>query len=69
MAIALLSPQQLRQPITVCPSPGEDDKVLFCRVFQHGQAIRAVYEEGTDWKLTAKAAISAVNTAYPEDMN
>lgn len=63
--IALMSPFQLRQPITICPSPGDDDKVLFCRVYQNGLPIFASYGEDTDWRLTAKAAIDAVSTAYP----
>ncbi|MEO1145139.1 MAG: hypothetical protein AAFY26_06035 [Cyanobacteria bacterium J06638_22] len=63
-AIALMSPFQLRQPITICPSPGDDDKVLFCRVYQNGQAVYASYGEDTDWRLTAKAAIDAVTQAW-----
>lgn len=68
-AIALMTSHQLRQPITLCPSPGEEDTVLFCRIYQFGQLIRAAYDNETDWRLTAKAAIAAVNGAYPENLS
>ena len=59
-AVALLLPTQLRQPITISPQAGEDDSVLFCRIFSDNQLIKATYDAGTDWALVARAAVSAV---------
>ncbi|MFB2770452.1 hypothetical protein ACE1AT_14345 [Pelatocladus sp. BLCC-F211] len=59
-AIASLTHEQLIQPITISPAPGDDESVLFCRVWIGSYYIKAPYTEDTDWKQTAKTAIAAV---------
>lgn len=61
--VATLNPDQLKQPITLSPAPGQDESVLFCRVFVGQQLIKAPYDDETNWKLTAQAALSVVEAA------
>lgn len=58
-AVALLLPAQVQSPITLSPQAGEDDSVLFCRVYSGGQLVKGPYDDGTDFRLVAKAAIAA----------
>lgn len=62
-AVASMPPAMLQRPITLSPQPGEDDAVLFCRVFSDGELIRAPYDDSTDWRSCAQAAIAAVRAA------
>ncbi len=62
-AIALLTPEQLRQPITIAVSPGSDDAVLFARVYFGAEYIKAPYTQHTNFRKVAKQAISAVKAA------
>jgi hypothetical protein len=68
-AVASMPPTVLQRPITLSPQPGEDDSVLFCRVFSGGELIRTSYDDSTDWRSCAQAAIAAVraavNKAFP----
>ncbi|WP_430686979.1 hypothetical protein [Leptolyngbya sp. AN02str] len=66
-AIAHLTPEELKQPITVVPQAGEDDKVLFCRVFHDGEFVRAHYDDTTDWRRVAATALSSVKVAIGSD--
>lgn len=59
-AIAILTPQQLHQPITISPQAGDDDNVLFCRVYVESELIKALYSDATDWRATARKAIDNV---------
>ncbi|MCP6758416.1 MAG: hypothetical protein NHB32_06460 [Fischerella sp. CENA71] len=59
-AIASLTPQQLMQPITISPQAGDDDKVLFVRIWAGCEYVKAQYSEDTDWRATAKQAIAVV---------
>ena len=59
-AIAQLRPQDLLQPVTIQPSPGDEDSVLFCRVWLGVEQVRAQYNEETDWREVAKQAIAVV---------
>lgn len=59
-AIASLTPAQIRQPITIAPQPGQDESVLFCRVYCGGVAVIQPYSEETDWRGVATRAIALV---------
>lgn len=61
-AIAVTPQVQLqRHPITIQPQAGEDEAVLFCRVFIQGQPIKAAYGEDTNWREVAQMAKQAVS--------
>ena len=60
IAIASLSPQHLAHPITLQPQPGDDDAVLFCRLWMGSELVKAPYGEDTDWREVAKLALSNV---------
>lgn len=62
-ALALMTPSQLKQPITIMPQAGSDDSVLFCKIFSAGQGIFAPYGEDTNWKNVGKMARDAVVNA------
>lgn len=59
-AIATLRPQDLLQPITIQPSPGDEDTVLFCRLYLGVEPVKAPYGEETDWRAVAKQALDVV---------
>jgi hypothetical protein len=63
MALATLSPQHLAHPITIQTQPGDDDSVLFCRVWTGSQLVKSPYGEETDWREVAKRAIATVKAA------
>jgi hypothetical protein len=66
-AIAFLSPEQLKQPITIVPQPStENGEVLFCNLYLGDKQVFAPYDEQTDWKSTSRAAITAVHAANTE---
>lgn len=60
---ATLSPNQLSNLLTISPQPGDDDKVLFARVFIGGQLILTKYSEDSDWRDIALQALANVKTA------
>ena len=60
-AISNLTPEQLRQPITIEAIPSEQKKtVLFCTVWMGGQRVRTQWDEQTDWRAIAKKAMANV---------
>ena len=63
-AVAALPPAMLQRPITLSPQAGEDDAVLFCRVYSDCELIRASYDDSTDWRSCAQAAIAAVRATH-----
>lgn len=63
-AVASMPPALLQRPITLSPQAGEDDSVLFCRVYSDCELIRASYDDSTDWRSCAQAAIAAVRAAH-----
>jgi hypothetical protein len=66
-ALASLTPEQLRQPLTIVPQPStENAEVLFCNVYQDDKQVFAPYDDQTDWKLTSRAAIDGVRVANDE---
>jgi hypothetical protein len=66
-AIAFLTPEQLKQPITLVPQPStENAEVLFCNIYQDDKQIFAPYDDQTDWKRVSRTAIDAVRMANPE---
>lgn len=62
-AIATATPEQLIQPITISPQPGDDEAVLFCRVWVGGEYVKVSYGEELDWREIAKAALANVKSA------
>ena len=63
-ALSLLLPSALRQPLTIVPQPStENGEVLFGNVYQGSKQIFAPYDDQTDWKLAARAAVEAVKAA------
>lgn len=62
-AIALLTPEQLHQPITISPTPGDDDAVLFARVYLGAEYIKAPYGDNTNFREISKLAINNVKVA------
>ncbi|BDA71766.1 hypothetical protein CAL7716_059320 [Calothrix sp. PCC 7716] len=62
-AIASLAPSQLSLPITISPQPGDDDKVLFCRVWIGSEYVKAPYSEDTDFQAIGDKAIALVRNA------
>lgn len=60
-AVATLTAAQLQQPITLQPQAGQDESVLFCRVYgTDGAPIKATYNDETDWRSISKSAIKSV---------
>ena len=62
-AIALLTPQQLIQPVTIAVSPGNDDNVLFARVYTGSEYVKVQYNDSTDFREVSKTAIRVVRKA------
>lgn len=62
-AIAALTPDQINKPITICPAAGDDDKVLFGRVYVGSQHVKAPYGDDTNFREISKLAISKVKQA------
>jgi hypothetical protein len=66
-AIAFLTPEQLRQPLTIAPQPStENAEVLFCNVYQDDKQVFAPYDDQTDWKRVSRNAIDVVRAANDE---
>jgi hypothetical protein len=66
-AIAFLTPEQLRQPLTIVPQPStENAEVLFCNVYQDDKQVFAPYDDQTDWKRVSRTAIDGVRVANGE---
>jgi hypothetical protein len=66
-AIASLAPSQLKQPITLVPSPStETAEVLFCNLYEGDKQVFAPYNDETDWKKVSRAALDVVKAANGE---
>jgi hypothetical protein len=66
-AIALLTPSELKQMVTIVPQPStENPEVLFCNLYQGDKQVFAPYDEQTDWKRVSRTAIDAVKAANDE---
>jgi hypothetical protein len=66
-AIALLSAQDLQQPLTIHPQAStENAEVLFCNMYQGDRQVFAPYDDQTDWKRVSRAAIDVVKAAHGE---
>ena len=48
------------QPLTIAPQAGDDESVLFARVYIAGNQVVAPYSEQTDWRSVALAAKEAI---------
>lgn len=58
-AIATLTADQLRYtPLTICPQPGDDEAVLFCRVYLGQTLVKSQYAEDTDWRAIAHRVVT-----------
>jgi hypothetical protein len=69
-AIAVLTPEQLQQPITVVPQVlPESEDVLYCQVYQGERQVIAPYDEQTDWKRVSKTALNSVKLATSEGVD
>jgi hypothetical protein len=65
--IALLSPEELREPITVVPQPStQNAEVLFCNIYQGDKQVFAPYDDATDWKRVSRTAKDNVGLANGE---
>jgi hypothetical protein len=64
IAIASLSPDELKQPITIVPEPSaKNEEVLFCNIYQGNQQVFAPYDDQTNWRKVSRVAIDAVRAA------
>ncbi|MEN9239189.1 MAG: hypothetical protein Q6J68_00365 [Thermostichales cyanobacterium SZTDM-1c_bins_54] len=59
-ALATLTPAAMQQPITIQPQPGEDESVLFARLWLGQDPIKSEYNAQTDWKTVAQQALAVV---------
>ena len=62
-AIAILTPDQLHQPITISPQAGDDENVLFARIYLGIEYIKAPYGDSTNFRELSKLAINNVKVA------
>ncbi|ABW32906.1 hypothetical protein [Acaryochloris marina] len=60
IAISSMTPDQLKQRITIEAVPADDDKVLFCAVWLGNQRIFQRWDDRTDWRLIARKAMDNV---------
>ncbi|PZD70210.1 hypothetical protein C1752_16674 [Acaryochloris thomasi RCC1774] len=63
LAIASLTPEQLKQQITIEADPGKEESVLFCKIWLAGQRIFVKTESVHDWRAIAEKAIANVRAA------
>ena len=59
-AIASLTPEQLRSPITIEAIPADEEKVLFCSVWLMGQKAFQAWDDQTNWREVARKAMTNV---------
>ncbi|GEM_PF-585604 len=62
-AIASLDHKQLKQPVTIAVAPGQDEAVLFSRLYVGSEYIKSSYNDATDFRETSKLAINNVRQA------
>jgi hypothetical protein len=66
-AVASLSPEQLKQPLTIVPQAStENAEVLFCNLYHGDKQVFAPYDDQTDWKRVSRTAIDDVKAANGE---
>lgn len=61
-AIANLTLEQLKSPITIQPQPGDESTVLFCKLWSGLQEIKSAYDQNTNWREVAQVAIALVKS-------
>ncbi len=66
-AIASLTPDQILNPVTISPRQGDDDQVLFARVWIGSEYIKGQYSQDMDFREVAKRAIAVVKAANGEE--
>jgi hypothetical protein len=57
----------LSRPITIAVEAGDTEQVLFCRVYQSGQAVFAKYSEVEDWAAIAAAVAKKLSYEISQD--
>lgn len=62
-AVASLTPEQLYLPLILQPQPGNDESVLFCRVWVGSELIKASYGEETNWREISIQALAVTKAA------
>ena len=62
-ALAKIPPADLKQAVTLEVYPADNGESLFSNLYVQGQKVFAPWNQDTDWKLTAKAAVEAVALA------
>lgn len=65
-AISKLPITAFQQAITIAVEPGEDEKVLFCRIYNPitGQSVYAPYTEPVNWQNVIARATDKINAAH-----
>lgn len=67
LALAHLTPEQLRQPITVAPQAGDEEKVLLCRVWSGRDVVKADWpSDSEEFRPLLRDAIANVTTAQEQ---
>lgn len=62
-AIASLSPDEIKQPITLYPYVGKDPSVLFVKLYLNRKAVFSPYGDDTDWDALWSAATQNLGSA------
>jgi hypothetical protein len=66
-AITALTPDQLKQPITIVPQPSSQaPEVLFCNIYQEEKQIFSSFDKQTDWRTVSRTALLNVRRATGE---
>jgi hypothetical protein len=67
-AIAEMSEEQLKQPISIVPSAStQNEEVLFANIYQNEKQVFAPYNDQTDWRAVSIKAIKALRAINPQE--
>ncbi|RAM48061.1 MAG: hypothetical protein C6Y22_29945 [Hapalosiphonaceae cyanobacterium JJU2] len=59
-SLAIITDVQLRQPITLSVSPGDDESIVWCRLYAPDYVKAPQWDDSTDWRAIAQAALIVV---------
>ena len=62
-SLAIVTPDQLQQPITLCVAPGEDESIVWCRLYAPEYVKAPQFDQDTDFRPIAQTAIATVRSA------
>ncbi|BAZ71004.1 hypothetical protein NIES4106_58010 (plasmid) [Fischerella sp. NIES-4106] len=62
-SLAIMSPDQLQSPITLSVSPGEDESIVWCRIYAPDYIKGPQWQQNTDFRPIAQTAINNVRVA------